>query len=919
MSPERWQRIDELFGRALELEPDDRGALLDAECGEDRALREDVEAMLAFSRAAAGFLETPPVEELTAVLGGRAEASGGLRVPSDESRFVPGDIVAGRYRIAGILGRGGMGEVYRADDLRLGQPVALKFLSETLARDGAALARFHREVSLARQVSHRHVCRVYDIGEHGGMHFLSMELVRGEELGSLLRRVGRLPVEKATETARQLCAGLAAIHAAGVLHRDLKPANIMIDERGDVRITDFGVAALSDQTGTPQAVIGTPAYMAPEQLARGEVSVRSDLYALGLVLYEAFTGSRPFSGTTLEEVLRERLTETQPDLPSRWIPAIDPAVERAILRCLEHDAAERPASAIEVAALLPGGDPLAAALEAGETPSPQMVAASARRGPLRPRSALLLAAWIGFSVVALTALAPRTMLHPHLGIGPPPEVLRGDALSLAEAAGYPFRDAASGFRLDRPLLLHLEETKERWQGFFRRPQPLLQFVVLTSPDPLVPGGRDPAALATPLSTPGMTSMRFDTAGRLLSFEAVPRPAAGVDAAVGWETFFRSAGFDPSRFRSSPPEFIPPQYADRLLAWTGRDSSGAELRVEAASVRGRPVWFRVAGPWTPPPDRGNDTGGDADALTLLLFSLYFGAIAFSGVLSWRNLRLGRGDRRGTVRLMSFVFAARIVYWLFAGHHVHALDEVLLAVDALKGALYWAAVVGLLYLSLEPFLRRRWPRGLVSWTRLLGGELRDPLVGRDVLVGGAFGLAAIATLAAFSVVPPLAGGGFRRPAVNSELLYEHGLAGVRGFFPLLVNQTSAAITFPLILAAVLVFFTLVTRKLAVAGAVTWAVLYAVVVLNFGAGATIDFVLAALFPSIVLLVLVRYGLLALVATFFYLHLWPFYPMTTKLDAWYATTFVLQVSVLSVLTLWAVRTSVGGQRLVSGDWMES
>src|SRR5258708_23216580 len=162
----------------------------------------------------------------------------------DDARFIPGTMLAERYRIVGLLGRGGMGEVYRADDLKLGQPVALKFLPEHLLSDGAALARFHREVRIARQVSHPNVCRVYDIGEIEGRHYLSMEFIKGEELSSLLRRIGRLPADKATEIARQLCAGLAAAHNRGVLHRDLKPANVMIDENGNLRLTDFRIAGL---------------------------------------------------------------------------------------------------------------------------------------------------------------------------------------------------------------------------------------------------------------------------------------------------------------------------------------------------------------------------------------------------------------------------------------------------------------------------------------------------------------------------------------------------------------------------------------------------------------------------------------------------------------------------------------------------
>ena len=147
----------------------------------------------------------------------------------EEGRFPPGTVLAGRYRVLGLLGRGGMGEVYRADDLKLGQPVALKFLPESAARNPDRLARFHSEVRIARQVSHPNVCRVYDIGEIDGAAFLSMEYVDGEDLGSLLRRIGRLPGDKALEIARKLCAGLAAAHDKGVLHRDLKPANIMLD------------------------------------------------------------------------------------------------------------------------------------------------------------------------------------------------------------------------------------------------------------------------------------------------------------------------------------------------------------------------------------------------------------------------------------------------------------------------------------------------------------------------------------------------------------------------------------------------------------------------------------------------------------------------------------------------------------------
>src|SRR5262245_63802970 len=220
----------------------------------------------------------------------------------DHGRFQPGAVLDERYRIVGRLGRGGMGEVYRADDLKLGQPVALKFLPESVDRDPARLTQLHTEVRMARQVSHPNVCRVYDVGEFEGHTFLSMEYVDGEDVASLLRRIGRFPQDRAIELARQICAGLAAAHDRGGVHRDLKPANIMLDGGGRIRITDFGLAGAAGEI----LRAGTPAYMAPEQLAGGEVTPRSDVYALGLVLYELFTGRRALEAATMAELIAKR-------------------------------------------------------------------------------------------------------------------------------------------------------------------------------------------------------------------------------------------------------------------------------------------------------------------------------------------------------------------------------------------------------------------------------------------------------------------------------------------------------------------------------------------------------------------------------------------------------------------------------------
>lgn len=269
-----------------------------------------------------------------------------------ERRFLPGTVFVGRYRIIRLLGWGGMGEVYQATDLLLGQPVALKFLPELSAENESARARFLNEVRTAREITHPNVCRVHDIGVLDGQLYISMEYVDGEDLASLLSRNGRLPTAKATELASGLCAGLAAAHKRGVLHRDLKPSNLMLDGLGNVHIMDFGLAAAADWVRPAEAHHGTPAYMAPEQLAGKDASVQSDLYALGLVLYEMFTGKRPFKANSMAELLRMRQQGLAAP-PSAIISDVDPRVERVIMACLEPDPERRPSSALSIASELP--------------------------------------------------------------------------------------------------------------------------------------------------------------------------------------------------------------------------------------------------------------------------------------------------------------------------------------------------------------------------------------------------------------------------------------------------------------------------------------------------------------------------------------------------------------------------------------
>ncbi|HEX7175774.1 MAG TPA: serine/threonine-protein kinase, partial [Pyrinomonadaceae bacterium] len=403
----------------------------------------------------------------------------------DNSRFVAGTMLDERYRVVGLLGRGGMGEVYRADDLKLEQPVALKLLPEQLSVDGAALSRFHREVRIARQISHRNVCRIYDIGEAEGLHFISMEYVKGEELSSVLKRFGRLPADKALEIARQICAGLAAAHDAGVLHRDLKPANIMIDELGNVRVMDFGLAGLAEEFSGEHAIEGTPEYMSPEQFTGKELTVKSDIYSLGLVLYELFTGKKAFTANTLPELIRLRRSETMPEHLSMLVRDIDPVVERVIERCMASDPKDRPATALQVAAALPGGDPLQAALAAGETPSPEMVAASSTQGALRPAAAVALFAGALFALALCLYLSPPAMLHRRVPLEKSAIGVRERAGEMARKFGYAeVADTAFGYSIDGEYLEHIRETDKsltRWDRLASGQPPALLYWYRQSP------------------------------------------------------------------------------------------------------------------------------------------------------------------------------------------------------------------------------------------------------------------------------------------------------------------------------------------------------------------------------------------------------------------------------------------------------
>jgi serine/threonine-protein kinase len=290
----------------------------------------------------------PDPAKTRALESGPADAAA-ERGRSAPARFAPGDLLGTRYRITALLAVGGMGEIYRADDLELGQPVAIKILPTRFARDAIMIARLRSEVRIARPIAHPNVVQFFDIAEVEGVHLLTMEYVDGQDLASIIAQSGPPPFETALHIARQICAGLAASHALGVLHRDLKPSNVLIDRTGRARLTDFGLAHAIGETPGPEASIGTPAYMSPEQLASGQTTIRSDIFSLGLLLFELFTGQAYFQTNALVE-LRRLHTVDPAVLGARDGINLDPAVRATILRCLQRDPLLRPGSVAEVVA-----------------------------------------------------------------------------------------------------------------------------------------------------------------------------------------------------------------------------------------------------------------------------------------------------------------------------------------------------------------------------------------------------------------------------------------------------------------------------------------------------------------------------------------------------------------------------------------
>ncbi len=843
--------------------------------------------------------------------------------PGPGVRFTAGSVFAGRYRIIGLLGRGGMGEVYRADDLTLNHPVALKFLPPALASSPERLERFLNEVRIARQISHPNVCRVYDIGESDGHYYLSMEYIDGEDLSSLLRRIGRLPRDKAIDIARQVCAGLAAAHKKSVLHRDLKPANVMLDGDGNARITDFGLATASAELDEREIRAGTPVYMAPEQLRGESVSVQSDIYSLGLVLHEVLTGQRLYDADSIDELSRLHSRPTELSTTSTGLD-IDPLVEAVLHRCLDPDPTRRPESALAVAAALPGGDPLAAALAAGETPSPEAVAAADVIGRLSPA-----VAWSVFLVtLALLFLAGRSTEHTRVFTAFPDgkrhDVLVERARDLLAEAGIqpPVADERAGYRMSQTILLALgsADTRTSLRDSVARAVPAaVQFWYRSSPRPLVAeGGEGYVTINDPtMYWEGMTRVGLGLDGSLVGLECVADAvrdssegraldaAARADLDARISRLFDAAGLDQSRFERGAPVLNPHLYCDALESWfeVGADSASAR-RVDVGTAGEGITFFDVVSPWSRPsrvvaslvPGRAR-LGLNIIVIVVLL------VIVGAAYLVRRHHKLRRGDWRGASRLAVIASITSFASWALSAHHVSALTSEWGQITTAAGsALFLGGFVWVLYAALEPYVRREAPERIVAWSRALAGRHRDPLVGRSVLLGSLFGLIVYLLDAVHALLPQQLGLESSLPAYLASTQFStmtspgRTLAFLIGGFPTALINGFFFVVMPFILQVVVrkqwIAIGLLTLIMTIAFSLRLGV--------FGGNEIVAAVASFLQVSIWIGIMLRLGLLALVTQFFVYLTLTIGPTSLAFGAWHGASSMILMGVVALLTVY-------------------
>jgi serine/threonine-protein kinase len=636
-------------------------------------------------------------------------------------------------------------------------------------------------------------------------------------------------------------------------------------------------------------------------------------------MYEIFTGKRPYEAATFGEMARLR-EKSAPAPPSTQLKEIDPLVERVMLRCLDKDPAKRPATALQVAAALPGGDPLAAALAAGETPSPEMVAAAGENDGLRPAIAWGCLLLIVLGLAATAVLSQKTQMINLVPLPSPPEVLAAKARDMAHEFGYTAApiDTAYSFEEFSGYLDYIKKNDRsltRWNNLSSGVPPTIMLWYRESPQFMSSGTFSSISSLEPDDPPnsisGMCQILLDTRGHLLKFEAVPPQldnSTKAATAPNWSALFAAAGLDATRFKAVSPQWTPLAATDARAAWEGTWPGHPELplRVEAAAYGGKPVYFKLVSPWTKPDRMQEDQTRPGESIQIaILLTMFFSIILLGIVLARNNIRSGRGDRRGAARLALLAFSLFWVPGFLFAHHIPTLSELTIFLIATGWGLILGAIAWLSYVALEPHVRKRWPTSLISWSRLLAGQIRDPLVGRDLVVGILTGV----FWAVGSQVEDMMPGWIGKMALPPNFAVYESLSGIRNMIEGVLQNLLISVLASLGVFFIFFLMRVVMRKQWVAILVT--VLLVSSLSAFGDHPVLDTSSSLVVWSIGLAVLIRFGLLALVVALCTNNILGVFPLTAHLSAWYAEpTIFLFVLILS-LTVFGFYTSTAGKKL--------
>jgi serine/threonine-protein kinase len=646
--------------------------------------------------------------------------------------------------------------------------------------------------------------------------------------------------------------------------------------------------------------------MAPEQLRGAGVTAASDIYALGLVLYELFTGKRPYEAKTLQHLIDLQESAQLTSMTS-IATDVDPAVERVIRRCLDPDPLKRPPTPISVAATLPGGDPLAAALAAGETPSPELVANAGKVEGLPLRYSIPCLAVIVVCLFGTVAYAARHYAAMYDPGALAPDVLAHRAREIAASFGYPDRPADSLVwvenRGDLVEYLNRQPAPRPWSAWFAAESPL-RGVYRESPAPLIarPDGNVNRA-DPPLDVPGMTLASVDGHGRLLAFYAAPRDAQRSAAP---EDVFRAARLDIAQFREVPASFVPQHASDSIRAWEGvhPDLPFLPLTVRIASWRGQITQAEFLYPYQKPA-----TGQPAPPLLsrareLAVYLLPILGTLFAALVARRNWKLGRTDRRGALRVAAARFLLGAVAWTGYTHPVPGHEMFDHFLGAAGELLIIAGMTWVVYLAIEPAIRARYPHAMITWNRLLAGRWLDAQVCGHVLIGAAVGAALWLGISLVETHGVHAGGNVWAIMGPRQWLGRQGLTG------------ASALTFGLLLFAVMCFLRQLLRHEILAALATGALF----TMNEGdvLQAANWQLMAAIFVCVFALlafVLIRFGLVASITAIFFANGFSNIWLGGDWQAWFVPAGVASFLFLLGFAGVAFWKSMGDRELLGGE----